>query len=341
MPESNLIPFNELQQMGRALHASGLFPSFKSEAQAIGLLMLAQAEGVHPVMATRKFHIMHDGKPTMRSDAMLAGYRAKGGKVRWKTAADDKTAQVGEWEFEGTTTVIGFTMAEAIAAGYTTATPKPGSGWARDPAAMLRARTISRATRMLTPEVVVGLYTPEEVEDFAPEGAAPAKAARATKAAPDMQSASVVGSEPLAASSATAAAPAGDAAAEEAKRRKHLRAELNKALTAITDSAEQFQVVRREFGKNTGKEFEKELTGVREGETFLSLMQEHWLRIGPANATSKWRAKLQGCLSPEMFGPVETEFLNTPLLNESDENAKLLDAMGKKLKIEAYLEGAA
>ena len=33
---------------------------------------------------------------------------------------------------------------------------------------MLRARCISKAVRMLAPEVVAGVYTPEETEDFQP-----------------------------------------------------------------------------------------------------------------------------------------------------------------------------
>ena len=33
---------------------------------------------------------------------------------------------------------------------------------------MLRARCISKAVRMLAPEVVAGIYTPEETEEFTP-----------------------------------------------------------------------------------------------------------------------------------------------------------------------------
>jgi hypothetical protein len=43
---------------------------------------------------------------------------------------------------------------------------KAGSGWAKFPAEMLRARVISKATRMLDPRITQGRYTPEEVADF-------------------------------------------------------------------------------------------------------------------------------------------------------------------------------
>jgi hypothetical protein len=43
---------------------------------------------------------------------------------------------------------------------------KAGSGWAKFPAEMLRARVISKATRMLDPRITQGRYSPEEIADF-------------------------------------------------------------------------------------------------------------------------------------------------------------------------------
>lgn len=38
---------------------------------------------------------------------------------------------------------------------------------------MLRARLVSKAVRMLAPEVVMGIYTPEETDDFSVSSTAP------------------------------------------------------------------------------------------------------------------------------------------------------------------------
>jgi hypothetical protein len=100
----------------------------------------------------------------MRSDAMLAGYRARGGKVLWKQF--DSRAAIALWTYDGNSCEIGFSVEDAKLAQLLPA--KPGSGWAKDPGAMLRARCISKAIRMLAPEVVAGIYTPEETEDFQP-----------------------------------------------------------------------------------------------------------------------------------------------------------------------------
>jgi hypothetical protein len=100
----------------------------------------------------------------MRSDAMLAGYRARGGKILWKQF--DSRAAIALWTYDGNACEISFTTEDAKMAGLLPA--KPGSGWAKDPSAMLRARCISKAVRMLAPEVVAGIYTPEETEEFTP-----------------------------------------------------------------------------------------------------------------------------------------------------------------------------
>ena len=59
---------------------------------------------------------------------------------------------------------MAFTSDDAKQAGLLPA--KAGSGWAKFPAEMLRARVISKATRMLDPRITQGRYSPEEVADF-------------------------------------------------------------------------------------------------------------------------------------------------------------------------------
>jgi hypothetical protein len=103
---------------------------------------------------------------------MLAGYRQRGGKVVWKQF--DSKAAVAVWKYDGNEVEIGFNLEDAKVAGLWPA--KAGSGWAKDTAAMLRARCISKAVRMLAPEVVMGVCTPEEVTDFTTETKAPQNA---------------------------------------------------------------------------------------------------------------------------------------------------------------------
>ena len=158
-----------VKELGSWIARSGVFNCQKDEqGNMIALECLATRKT--PFDFKREFHLVN-GSLTMRSDAMLAGYRTRGGKVIWKQF--DSTAAIGIWKYDGNECEIGFTTEDAKIAGLLPA--KPGSGWAKDPSAMLRARCISKAIRMLAPEVVAGLYSPEEAADFSATPSAPAQ----------------------------------------------------------------------------------------------------------------------------------------------------------------------
>ena len=148
----------DLERMADYIVRSGLFGMSKPE-QAMGLLLLAQAEGVHPMTAIRDYDIIQ-GKPALKSQAMLARHQATGGKVRWQERSPSRVCATfshpsgGEVEVE-------WTIQMANAAGLTT---KPT--WKQYPRQMLSARVISEGVRMVNPGVLSGLYTPEEVGDF-------------------------------------------------------------------------------------------------------------------------------------------------------------------------------
>ena len=155
-------PITAIEKMGEWIASSGMLGCTKVEQGKL-IAWQCAAERKTPFDFRREYHIIN-GSLSMRSDAMLAGYRARGGKVVWKQF--DSKAAVALWTYDGNACEIGFTEQDAKLAGLLPA--KPGSGWAKDPSAMLRARCISKAIRMLAPEVVAGIYTPEENEDFQP-----------------------------------------------------------------------------------------------------------------------------------------------------------------------------
>jgi len=155
-------PITAIEKMGEWIASSGMLGCTKVEQGKL-IAWQCAAEKKTPFDFKREYHII-SGALSMRSDAMLAGYRARGGKVIWKQF--DTKAAIAVWKYDGNECEIGFTAEDARVAGLLPA--KPQSGWQKDPAAMLRARCISKAIRMLAPEVVAGIYTPEETEDFQP-----------------------------------------------------------------------------------------------------------------------------------------------------------------------------
>jgi hypothetical protein len=76
-----LATFADMQAMGDELAKSGMF-GVKSAAGGVALLVTSIQTGIPVFEIKRKYHIMHDGNMTMKSDVMLAEYRRLGGKYK-------------------------------------------------------------------------------------------------------------------------------------------------------------------------------------------------------------------------------------------------------------------
>ena len=160
MTNTALIPVADLEKMALAVAASKLF-GMQTPEQAMALMLVAQAEGLHPATAARDYHIIQ-GRPALKADAMLARYLNSGGKVEWHEHTDMQVSATFSHPAGGTLK-IEWDMKRAKQAGLGTK-----DNWTKYPRQMLRARVISEGVRATNPAVAVGLYTPEEVQDFAP-----------------------------------------------------------------------------------------------------------------------------------------------------------------------------
>lgn len=159
--------FAEVEKMAKVIASSKLF-GLQNPEQALGLMLLCQAEGLHPAIAARDYHII-EGRPSMKADAMLARFQQAGGKVEW-LALTDQRAQARFSHPQGGSVDLEWNMAMAEKAGLSTRTQRDGGKnmWQKYPRQMLRARVISEGIRTVYPAVLVGVYSPEEVEDFDP-----------------------------------------------------------------------------------------------------------------------------------------------------------------------------
>lgn len=158
---SNIVPFSDMQQMASAIAKSGIF-GIKDEASVLALMAVAQADGSHPAKAMQEYHLIQ-GRPALKADAMMARFQAAGGKIVWEKYEDDEVVGVFSHP-SGGSLKVGWTLKQAQSIGLV----KPGSGWAKYPRAMLRARCVSEGIRSVFPGVIAGFYTPEEVGDFEP-----------------------------------------------------------------------------------------------------------------------------------------------------------------------------
>ena len=158
---SNIVPFQEMQQMAEVAVASKMF-GFKNTQEALSVMLLCQAENLHPMIALRDYHVIQ-GRPALKADAMLARFQAAGGSVTWKEYTDEQVTGVFNHP-QGGTLELGWSLAQAKRIGIANK-----DNWSKYPRAMLRARTISEGIRAVFPGCVVGVYTPEEVQDFEPK----------------------------------------------------------------------------------------------------------------------------------------------------------------------------
>jgi len=155
---SQLITVDQIQTMANAVVKSGLF-GMKTTEQATALMLIAQAEGYHPALAARDYHIIQ-GRPTLKAETMMARFQQQGGRVEWKTLTDEEVTATFSHPSGGSATIT-WTFEQARKAGLT-----GKDNWKNYPRAMLRARVVSEGIRTVFPGVVLGVYTPEEVQDI-------------------------------------------------------------------------------------------------------------------------------------------------------------------------------
>ena len=156
---SNIIPVSDMTVMADSIVKSGFY-GFKTKEQVMAVMLVAQAENKHPASVVQEYDIIQ-GKPALKSQAILARFQLSGGSVQWDEVTNKKVKGTFKHPQGGTLTVE-WTIEMAKQAGIY----REGSGWSKYPEDMLRARVISRAVRSIYPACILGHYATEEVMDF-------------------------------------------------------------------------------------------------------------------------------------------------------------------------------
>lgn len=159
-----VIPMNDLDRMATAFAASGLFGA-KTKEQALSLMLVAQAEGLHPAAAARDYDIIQ-GKGAKKAEAMMRDFLRAGGTVKWN-ALDDTQADATFSHGQGGTVRIKWDMDRVKKAKI--ANP---AMYEKYPRQMLRSRCVSEGVRTVCPLATGGMYTPEDIQSIDPADAA-------------------------------------------------------------------------------------------------------------------------------------------------------------------------
>jgi len=156
---SNIIPVSDMTVMADSIVKSGFY-GFKNKEQVMAVMLVAQAENKHPASVVQEYDIIQ-GKPALKSQAILARFQLSGGSVQWDELTPKRV--IGTFKHpQGGSLTVEWTIEMAKQAGIY----REGSGWSKYPEDMLRARVISRAVRSIYPACILGHYATEEVMDF-------------------------------------------------------------------------------------------------------------------------------------------------------------------------------
>jgi hypothetical protein len=158
----------DARSLAEAISRSGLAPQAARSPEAVMVILAQGAElGLPPMAALRQIHVV-SGRAVLSADLMRALVLRMGGRIRCVESTPDRATFAGARGEEPEQSIT-WTMQMAQRAGLVGKGP-----WQQYPAAMLRARASAELCRLVWPDVVGGLYTPDEMGDARDVREAPA-----------------------------------------------------------------------------------------------------------------------------------------------------------------------
>lgn len=174
---------DEALAVSKLLVSSRLLPrSITTPEAAFAVIVTGRELGLSAMQSLRAIHIV-EGKPTLSADLMVALVKKSDACLFFRLVESSATVAIYEAHRrnEPSPTRLSFTFEEAKAAGVT-----GKDNWRKYPAAMLRARCAAALARAVFPDLVLGVYDPDELSpavDVTP-APSPAPAPVAVEVAP-------------------------------------------------------------------------------------------------------------------------------------------------------------
>lgn len=171
--ERALMPFQPLDQrvsiggaewngilgIGRSLVKSHLLPdAIKTPEQAAAIILVGRELGIPAMAAFRTIDVIN-GVPTIRPQLMLALIRRSGLLERFEVMDDGQGCTCVMTRKGEPLHLERFTMQDALGLGLT-----GKKNWKAQPETMRKWRAIGACARVVFPDIILGLYTTEELE---------------------------------------------------------------------------------------------------------------------------------------------------------------------------------
>jgi len=167
--ELDLSTWELMKSQAKVLIESGFLPkSINTPAKALAIALKGRELGLPMMQSITSIYVI-DGKPTVSAELMaaLVFMRIPGAILRCIETTDRiatyEAARPGDKILK-----MSYTYDDAVRAGITSK-----DNWKKYPAAMLRARCCSAICRVVFPDAIMGLYTPDELGAITTEEGVP------------------------------------------------------------------------------------------------------------------------------------------------------------------------
>ena len=154
-------------RLAQRMHDSHMFSGYGNGPAVLSTILLGRELGIPAMAALRSVHLI-EGKHSLSADLMVALVLRSGMAEYFQMS--ESTAElctyVTKRKGNPLPTSLSYTIEQAKQAGLLapTRSGKP-SNWQKIPKQMLRARAKSELARLEYPDLLAGLYTPEELRD--------------------------------------------------------------------------------------------------------------------------------------------------------------------------------
>ena len=159
-------------RLAQRMHDSRMFSGYGTPQGVLSTILLGRELGIPAMGALRSVHLI-EGKHSLSADLMVALVLKSGMAEYFQLVESTDTVCTFETKRKGTPQPqrLTYTIEQAKQAGLLTPTRsgKP-SNWQKIPKQMLRARAKSELARLEYPDLLAGLYTPEELRDAEDKG---------------------------------------------------------------------------------------------------------------------------------------------------------------------------
>ena len=159
--------FRELVQFAETIAGTSFAPTSKA-AEIVAMIANGRELGLTAMQSLKAFHNIQ-GKPSMAADAMVAVIRASGLCEKWDVMESTPARAVIVTRRAGSNRDVEKVWTAEDAKRAQLSTPM----WAKYPAQMLRHRCAADLARQEYPDVLLGVYTPDEISDGEYVGDAP------------------------------------------------------------------------------------------------------------------------------------------------------------------------